>query len=40
MIAGEGLSGNVHLMGLGNAPKVLPRGWLFLNSSQSVSLFF
>ncbi len=38
MIGADGLQQNVFLMGLGNAPKVLPKGWLFLNSSQSVCI--
>ena len=38
IIASSGLSNNVFLMGLGKAPKVLPTGWLFLNSSKSEGL--
>lgn len=37
-IASNGLGGNVFLMGSGLAPKVLPRGWVFLNSSASEGL--
>jgi glycosyltransferase involved in cell wall biosynthesis len=38
MIASHGLTSNVFLMGLGAAPRVLPRGWVFLNSSKSEGL--
>jgi hypothetical protein len=38
LIAAEGLDGNVTLAGLGAAPSVLPRGWVFVNSSQSEGL--
>ena len=38
LISAKGVDNNVTLEGLGNAPKVLPRGWLFLNSSISEGL--
>eukprot|EP00741_Cyanophora_paradoxa_P012257 tig00020604_g11844.t1 len=37
-ILANGLETNVTLCGLGNAPIVLPRGWLMLNSSRSEGL--
>ncbi len=40
IIASEGLQENVFLCGLGAASKVLPRGWLFLNSSKSEGNFY
>ena len=38
VISQKNLVDNVFLMGFGNATKVLPRGWLFLNSSESEGL--
>ena len=38
LISANNLQQNVHLMGLGNAPKVLTRGWVFVNSSLSEGL--
>lgn len=38
VIRQKNLDENVHLMGFGNATEVLPRGWLFLNSSKSEGL--
>ena len=38
LLASNNLQENVKLMGLGNAPKVLTRGWLFVNSSLSEGL--
>jgi len=37
-IAGKDLGDSIYLMGAGPAPKVLPRGWIFLNSSKSEGL--
>ena len=37
-IASNDLGDHVYLMGAGPAPKVLPRGWVFLNSSASEGL--
>ena len=38
LISANNLQENVSLMGLGNAPKVLTRGWIFVNSSLSEGL--
>ena len=38
LISANNLQEQVTLMGLGNAPKVLTKGWIFVNSSLSEGL--